>query len=161
MTIINPSNMAKRTYKKKLPAKVETQEPEKSINGYFPVQADLQRFTKGMDHGEIQIFNDAYNSMMIANHHNLQFMPALKAYAYNMAQYFKVTDQIGEQYTVVGMKGDEQINPLINVADKFLNNAFKYSKQLGLDPKSRTQLEPAPAPEKPTNDGSDEFLKNG
>ena len=141
--------------KKNLPAKQE--ERLKSITGYFPTDKDLLRFTKDMKLDEIEIFNDAYNSMMISNHNNLQFMPMLKTYALNMAKYFKVLDQVGDQYTVAGMKGDEQINPLLLIADRFYNNAFKISKQLGLDPRSAAQIEPAPPPEKPVVGGAEEF----
>ena len=129
-----------------------------SVNGLFPLQEDLDKLTKGMPAGQIQIFNNAYNAMMITNHNNLQFLPMLKVYSYNMYRYFEVTKKIGAKYTVVGVKGDEQVNPLINVADKFLNNAFKISKQLGLDIKSHSQIETAPAPQKPQEeDGADEF----
>jgi phage terminase small subunit len=140
-----------------LPAKKEDR--EKSVSGWFPTQKDLLRFTKDMNLEEIEIFNDAYNSMTLSHHNSLQYMPMLKTYALNMAKYFKVLSNIGEDFVLVNTKGDEQINPLILVADRFYNNAFKISKQLGLDPKSQAQLEPAAPPEKPIRSGSDEFKK--
>ena len=143
--------------KKNLPAKQE--ERLKSTMGHFPDDTDLDNFKKGMKPGEKEIFTNAYKAMEINYHNCIQFLPLLKAYSFNVFEYHKITTEIGDQYTVTGMKGDEQVNPKILIADRFLNNAFKISKQLGLDPRSAAQIEPAPPPEKPVVAGTQELNK--
>ena len=132
----------------------------KSTIGYFPTEKQLQEMILELPQDEQEIFIPAYKSMQLMNNNHMANMEFLKAYCHEFARYWVLTRE-GQSETTTDINAGQTtiINPCLKLAHDHLTKAVVISKMLGLDVKSRGQIQQGPPPEKPETGGANEFKK--
>lgn len=128
----------------------ESINPANSTLGYFLVKpTDSQLKTAIPNELQRNIYKSAFMDLELMNLNFTSVAFQLLAYSKELAGYFILTEQAGEESTTEAKEGSaygDRINPALVLADRKLKNAMALSKALGIDPYSRQRMISGPEP---------------